>query len=245
MKLVAWFSDLFNLILLQVCFMCKESPDNLVVCASDGMTSYVETWFCTEQKHNIHRLFATPAKPDSTYHTSKWTNKASLSRSSIIWAVATPRFPVLNNHPTEGASVIPQSIVLAYKDGSVQLINKHNFQIITNTNLDSSVMELDSPEKRRKVMPSITSMQQTYTGCGLVAVDNTGCLHLIKTVNTRDPMTQVSGQNIVNLLEYALVSGYDWWDILLALRPGENRQGSGEGGGGGVNFRKLLNITDV
>ena len=37
--------DLFNLILflLQVCFMCKESPDNLVVCASDGMTSYVET----------------------------------------------------------------------------------------------------------------------------------------------------------------------------------------------------------
>ena len=42
----------------------------------------------------------------------------------------------------------------------------------------------------------------------------------MKAVNTRDPVTQVPPIYLVTMLEYVILTGYDWWDIIAALKPG-------------------------
>ena len=57
-------------------------------------------------------------------------------------------------------------------------------------------------------------------GCNLVGFDQSSCLYVMKAVNTRDPVTQVSPIYLVTVLEYVILTGYDWWDIIAALKPG-------------------------
>lgn len=67
----------------------------------------------------------------------------------------------------------------------------------------------------------MTHMEQTLTGCGLVGLDQFHCLYVMKVVNTRDPVTQVLPVHLVGMLEYLLMNGYDWWEVLTAIRPGQ------------------------
>ena len=48
----------------------------------------------------------------------------------------------------------------------------------------------------------------------------------MKAVNTRDPVTQVVPAYLVGMLEYAILMGYDWWDVNAALRPGTHGGGT-------------------
>jgi hypothetical protein len=43
----------------------------------------------------------------------------------------------------------------------------------------------------------------------------------MKTMNTRDPVTQVPPIYLVGMFEYLLTSGIDWWDVLTVVKPGE------------------------
>ena len=47
-----------------------------------------------------------------------------------------------------------------------------------------------------------------------------GCMYMMKVVNTRDPVTQVSPQYLVAMLEYLTFVGHDTWDVLIAIKPG-------------------------
>ena len=54
----------------------------------------------------------------------------------------------------------------------------------------------------------------------MVGFDQSSCLYVMKAVNTRDPVTQVPPIYLVTMLEYVILTGYDWWDIIAALKPG-------------------------
>lgn len=62
-----------------------------------------------------------------------------------------------------------------------------------------------------------------FLGCILVGVDQYSCMYVMKVVNTRDPVTQVPTIFIVCMLEYVLLTGLDWWDVLTAVKPGNER----------------------
>ena len=68
----------------------------------------------------------------------------------------------------------------------------------------------------------MTHMQQTLTGCGLVGLDQYHCLYVMKVVNTRDPVTQISPTYLVGMMEYLICNGCDWWDMLTAIKSGRN-----------------------
>ncbi len=61
-------------------------------------------------------------------------------------------------------------------------------------------------------------------GCNLVGFDQSSCLYVMKAVNTRDPVTQVSPVYLVSMLEYTMGTGYDWWDVIAAIKPGRFKQ---------------------
>jgi len=58
------------------------------------------------------------------------------------------------------------------------------------------------------------------TGCVLIGVDQHSCVYVMRTMNTRDPVTEVPSLYLVNMFEYLLTSGFDFWDVLTAVKPG-------------------------
>jgi len=202
-------------------FMHRESGDVLLVAAGNIHNSRVELWHLTNDIIGLHRIYQGSADLDSTYCTQKWVYKSSVAQCSLPISIATPRFPVLFNSQDSNPSVLFQYIAIAYRDGSLKLVNKHTFQAMATTNLDYGIeLNGDAGEKRRRMPAHITSMQQTFTGCGLVGTDQYNCLYVMKVVNTRDPVTQVPVVYLVGMLEYLIYTGYDWWDVLAALKPG-------------------------
>ena len=57
-------------------------------------------------------------------------------------------------------------------------------------------------------------------GCVLVGIDQYSCVYVMKTMNTRDPVTQVPPVYLVNMFEYLMTAGIDSWDVLMAVKPG-------------------------
>jgi len=57
-------------------------------------------------------------------------------------------------------------------------------------------------------------------GCVLIGVDQYNCVYVMRTMNTRDPVTEVSPLYLVNMFEYLLTSGFDFWDVLTAVKSG-------------------------
>ncbi len=204
--------------LTHVQFMNMESADVLLLAAGDSSYSQVELWQLTTNPHSLHQFYQTPNASPSQYSTQKWEYQSSISHGSLPISIATPRFPVSMSDVQQ--DVLFQYVAIAYRDGSLKLINKHTFQAMATTNLDYGISENEGNEKRRKVVAHIASMQQTFTGCGLVGVDQYNCLYVMKVVNTRDPVTQVPVVYLVGMLEYLLLSGMDWWDVLAGLKPG-------------------------
>ena len=204
-------------------YMSLDHSNQLIVGVANDNLSYVELWILVEKTTSVHPLFQTPAAKTNLSTEYTWVYKSSVSCNNIPISIAVPRFPVKYAN-LEKAVAMFQYIAIAYRDGSVKLVNKHTFQAIATTNLDTGISLSDCAnlgEKRRRVMPFLVDMQQTLTGCCLVGVDQNSCLYVMKAVNTRDPVTEMSVSLLVGMTEYLMCLGHDWWDVLATLKPGE------------------------
>ena len=205
-------------------YMSLDSSEQLIVAAGNNTKSYVEQWALVEQPTGVHPLFQNHTQNSSIPNEYKWIHKSSISCNSLPISIAVPRFPVRYIN-LEKAMAMFQYIAIAYRDGSVKLVNKHTFQAMATTNLDTGISLSDNvsaSNKRRRVMPFLVDMQQTLTGCCLVGIDQNSCLYVMKAVNTRDPVTEMSIPLLVGMLEYLMCLGHDCWDVLATLKQGKH-----------------------
>lgn len=199
-------------------FVSRESGDKLIVAVGDTNISHVELWTLQNTPIVLHGRFGSPMMGE--VRSTRWAFQSEVIHTSIPISIGTPRFPVVYG---ESFNHMFQYIAIAYKDGSIKLVNQANFQPIATTNLDLGISDgelSEPPGKRQRVIAHMMCMMQTFTGCSLVGLDQYSCLYVMKTVNTRDPVTQVPPAYMVAMLEYSLLFKYDWWDILAALKPG-------------------------
>lgn len=149
-------------------YMHQESGDVLIVSAGDTNVSHVELWNLTASPVAVHRIYLNNLMPDKAtgFLQEKWILKSSITHTSLPTSIAVPRFPVSYGAtlPTDVSSLLFQYIAIAYKDGSVKLVNKHTFQAVTTTNLDTGIIDLENPDKKRKSVAYMTYMQQSFTG---------------------------------------------------------------------------------
>lgn len=110
----------------------------------------------------------------------RWVHQSTISHASMPTSVAVPRFPVSYGSAGSNASssvlspphsdtmltsntVLFQYIAIAYRDGSVKLVDKSTFQPMTTTNLDTGITDFEC-SKRRRSIAYMTCMQQTLPG---------------------------------------------------------------------------------
>ena len=191
--------------------LAVSGSDGTVVLAGGGVGGgCVELWASTVRSVTLHAALRCAA---GGYSRSEWRHVASVSHGSVPTALAVPHFAL------SGATPLLQYVAVGYRDGTVKLVDRATLQPVTTTNLD--VGDLTAPGGPTPA--HMVHMRQTLTGCVLLGVDQTDSLYVMRVANSRDPVTQVAPLFLVGMLEYQMLTGYDWWDVIAAIRPGNGR----------------------
>ncbi|KAF3834674.1 hypothetical protein F7725_027232 [Dissostichus mawsoni] len=79
-------------------------------------------------------------------------------------------------------------------------------------------------KRQRTGGPSIhfKALQFSWTSLALAGVDNHGKLHMLRVSPSMGQVLEMNTtlRHLLFLLEYCMVTGYDWWDVLLHVQPG-------------------------
>ncbi|KAL3879120.1 hypothetical protein ACJMK2_031431 [Sinanodonta woodiana] len=214
-------NDCQNMKVTSVSFLNNDCSDLLLICCGNSRFSNLEVWHLLEQMMPLHKIFSMNTAQDTMNKTPKWMHKATLPHNSPLVSKAGPKLPMSRNLG-ETTGFIPY-FAIAYKDGTVQLIHRYTFQIISTSNVDT-LCQTGSTNKgsgdKKMQLSHVTSLIQTGSGCGIVLIHN-GYLNVVRTYSSsRDSAMHLPSSSIVLLLEYTMVTGRDFWDVLLAVRQG-------------------------
>lgn len=111
-------------------------------------------------------------------------------------------------------------IVVAFADNTIHCLYRDTLKPIANTTLSTSAYGDDPYVKRARIQPDILHIDMSWLGNVLLVIDVDNYLHLFKLPPQIESSTPLSVPYATTMLEYCLVTGLDWLDLLLVLRPG-------------------------
>lgn len=108
----------------------------------------------------------------------------------------------------------------SYEDNSIRCLYCDSLQLVSNITLNVNCRkQLDEPSNKHfKSSNRLTYLDLTWLGNLLVAIDSDGYLHLFKLPPQIEGSGALSVPYGITLLEYCLVTGLDWLDLLLTVR---------------------------
>lgn len=214
-------------------FILKEAAEAVVVATKGPAGSTVELWELREKPIELHSLFKKQAASDGNNGEDEapktvavWQHHASDTHSSNVCAICTPRLCVLDIAPP------PSYIVVAYQDGNIKCMYRESLLEVSRVSLQASkqlnengVKSYSGNNSSNKNSSTGTSakvcdMQFTWTGCSLVVMTALSELSIFRL----PPITDFNSHNanvhfVQSMLEYCLVTGHDWWDLIFSLKP--------------------------
>ncbi|XP_050731175.1 mediator of RNA polymerase II transcription subunit 16-like [Eriocheir sinensis] len=179
-----------------------------------GSVSYlVRRYQLQEQQRPLLKAFK--PMPDSVgIATKEWFCMGEWISSSPIVALSTATRHLL---PGSTGAHLPFIITAATADAYIYAINRDNMQQLSSHNLLNTRGGVeDAPVSKRVASErQVVSLTHTWSGMSLLALDSMGSLHFITLIRPSDigPQWAIS---LILLLEFALVSGSDWWDLLVS-----------------------------
>ncbi|XP_043768543.1 mediator of RNA polymerase II transcription subunit 16 isoform X3 [Cervus elaphus] len=121
---------------------------------------------------------------------------------------------------------VPPGLALAFHDGSVHIVHRLSLQTMAIFYSSAAPRPVDEPalKRPRTTGPAVhfKAMQLSWTSLALVGIDNHGRLSMLRISPSMGHSLDVglALRHLLFLLEYCMVTGYDWWDILLHVQPG-------------------------
>ncbi|KAJ8298331.1 hypothetical protein KUTeg_024862 [Tegillarca granosa] len=215
-QIVYGASDSQQMRMTHVQFLNSENSDMLLLCSGGQGYSCLEIWHLIEQHMPVNQMFQMNVSQDASFQIPKWMHKTTLTHSSFLTSIAGPKLSMSKNLAESG--FMPY-IAISYRDGTIKLINRHTHQtFFTATDILQS-KQGQSPSKKMKTITSVSSLIQTGSGCGLIAMHD-GKIFVLKVYNGRDGNVPLNILYICLLLEYCMVAGYDFWDVLMSVKQG-------------------------
>ncbi|XP_021563976.1 mediator of RNA polymerase II transcription subunit 16, partial [Carlito syrichta] len=161
----------------------------------------------------------------------KWRILSATNDLDRVSAVALPKLPIsLTNTDLKVASDTQfypgLGLALAFHDGSVHVVHRLSLQTMAVFYSSAAPRPVDEPalKRPRTAGPAVhfKAMQLSWTSLALVGVDNYGKLSVLRVSPSMGHPLDVglALRHLLFLLEYCMVTGYDWWDILLHVQPG-------------------------
>ncbi|XP_029849186.1 mediator of RNA polymerase II transcription subunit 16 [Ixodes scapularis] len=195
-------------------FVLREAADAVAVSVSGCGGSTIELWELREKPVRFHKVLHTPSSAETATKTVGWQHHASTSYSSPVMALCTPRLSIYDMSPP------PSYIIAAYKDNVIKCFSREYLNYVCSINISAGSHRRDDHGiKYQHLSATVSHMQLSWTSGVLVAVDSLSQLFLFRLSPVTEPGNPISPSYTVTLLEHCLMTGTDWWDVLLGLRP--------------------------
>uniref|UniRef100_A0A3B4D5S7 Mediator of RNA polymerase II transcription subunit 16 n=1 Tax=Pygocentrus nattereri TaxID=42514 RepID=A0A3B4D5S7_PYGNA len=215
-------------------FLTRENSEQVLLCASSQMGSIVECWSLRKEGLPVNNIFQhrSPVVGEKQPMILKWRILSATNDLDRVSAVALPKLPIsISNTDLKVASDTKfcpgLGLALAFHDGSIHILHRlslHTMGMFYGTS-GSSQRVGDEPaiKRQRAGGPTVhfKALQFSWTSLALVGVDNHGKLNMIRVSPSMGQMLDMNTllRHLLFLLEYCMVTGYDWWDVLLHVQP--------------------------
>uniref|UniRef100_A0A8C9VB38 Mediator of RNA polymerase II transcription subunit 16 n=1 Tax=Scleropages formosus TaxID=113540 RepID=A0A8C9VB38_SCLFO len=218
-------------------FLTRENSEQVLLCASSQMGSIVECWSLRKEGLPVNNIFQhrSPAVGEKQPTILKWRILSATNDLERVSAVALPKLPIsISSTDLKVASDTKfcpgLGLALAFHDGSIQILHRLSLHMMgvyygsASSGTGQRVGDETAIKRQRTGGPTIhyKALQFSWTSLALVGVDNHGKLHMIRVSPSMGQMLDMNTllRHLLFLLEYCMVTGYDWWDVLLHVQPG-------------------------
>uniref|UniRef100_A0A4W5P0B2 Mediator of RNA polymerase II transcription subunit 16 n=1 Tax=Hucho hucho TaxID=62062 RepID=A0A4W5P0B2_9TELE len=217
-------------------FLTRENSEQVLLCASSQTGSIVECWSLRKEGLPVNNIFQhrSPVVGEKQPMILKWRILSATNDLDRVSAVALPKLPISISNPdlkvASDTKFFPGlGLALAFHDGSIQILHRlslHTMGVFYGSSLGSSLRPGDETAIKRQRAGGHTvhfkALQLSWTSLALAGVDNHGKLHMIRVSPSMGQMLDMNTllRHLLFLLEYCMVTGYDWWDVLLHVQPG-------------------------
>ncbi|XP_019881437.1 mediator of RNA polymerase II transcription subunit 16 isoform X1 [Aethina tumida] len=197
----------------QIKWIMREDADSLVVSASSDKLSCLQVWELREKAVPVHKSLGNSDSPQF-YTTVLWQYQCHFQYNSKVTSLSTSKLSLVN-------SLSSGYIVVTYADNTIHCLCRDSLKPIANTKLSMMPRYLEeSNAKYQKIDTKISNIDMSWLGNILLIVDSDDSLHLFRLPPQIDSSQPLSVPYCTTILEYCLVTGLDWLDLLLVLRPG-------------------------
>ncbi|KAK6618699.1 hypothetical protein RUM43_013090 [Polyplax serrata] len=195
-------------------FVVKEDTDSLVVAANGESGSIIEIWELREKPLPIHKLFQPKhSAPVEPLKTVLWQHQSQFRATSQILCVTTSKLSITSNVPP------PSYIIVAFADGTIHCLFRESLKQVSTTNINNAFRNDDpTMAKHQKLSVKVSKMDISWLGNVLMCIDTHGQLYLYRLTPISEHGGPITVPYACTLLEYCLVTGLDWWDLLVSLR---------------------------
>uniref|UniRef100_UPI00398F350C mediator of RNA polymerase II transcription subunit 16 isoform X2 n=1 Tax=Pristiophorus japonicus TaxID=55135 RepID=UPI00398F350C len=205
--------------------------EKVLLCASSLTGSIVECWSLRKEGLPVNNIFQ-PISPvgDKQPSILKWRILSATNDLDRVTAVGLPKLPISLTSTdlkvaTDTKFFPGLGLALAFHDGTIHIVHRLSLQTMGVFYSTPSQRPTDDQAiKRQRTTASsvhFKALQLSWTSLALVGIDNHGKLSMLRISpsmgHTLDMSTSL--RHLLFLLEYCMVTGYDWWDILLHVQP--------------------------
>lgn len=197
----------------------------------------MECWSLRKEGLPVNNIFQhrSPVVGEKQPTILKWRILTTTSDLERVSAVALPKLPIsISNTDLKVASDTKfcpgLGLALAFHDGSIQILHRlslHTMGVFYGSSASSSSAQRPGDEsaikRQRTGGPALhfKALQFSWTSLALAGVDNHGKLHMLRVSPSMGQVLEMNTtlRHLLFLLEYCMVTGYDWWDVLLHVQP--------------------------
>uniref|UniRef100_A0A3Q3KKY9 Mediator of RNA polymerase II transcription subunit 16 n=1 Tax=Monopterus albus TaxID=43700 RepID=A0A3Q3KKY9_MONAL len=217
-------------------FLTRENSEQVLLCASNQSGSIVECWSLRKEGLPVNNIFQhrSPVVGEKQPTILKWRILTTTNDLERVSAVALPKLPIsISNTDLKVASDTKfcpgLGLSLAFHDGSIQILHRlslHTMGVFYGSSSSSSAQrpgDESAIKRQRTGGPTLhfKALQFSWTSLALAGVDNHGKLHMLRVSPSMGQVLEMNTtlRHLLFLLEYCMVTGYDWWDVLLHVQP--------------------------
>jgi len=212
-------------------FASYENQDYVLACVSGPTGSLFEAWILRKENVKVHRIFQNMMQTGPEEKSRTWMNVMKSThmarvRHFDVPSLATETTETKASHDTQ--FWCGHCITVACADNTIKILHRIYLKPYINMQYqpDPPSHSSHGPPSKKIRMSSPASVQKVCISkmcCAVMVLTSSGSMLLYKVppwLNTPGrASTPQALQQISQLLLYCLVSGHDWWDVLLHVNP--------------------------
>lgn len=201
-------------------FVCRHSGAHVLIINKGLSESCIERWHLKIELQQLHELCQKKLKKPPPI--MKWECRVKHSVKKHIASLAIPWLPV-DPDKVQSYFYPRHNLILGFDDGTIRALNSCSLEIECELKGCSYLPEQSSNPKRPKTSfhahsNALLALHYSSYSCCIMGWSSNGSMYLFKCQPTIDVNPAQVSRALVNLLEYGLVSGWDWWDVLVILK---------------------------